>query len=139
MVRFWLTLRDRRKCKRATITSAGIQRLGAVMRVPRPRLRGRQARRDRPDQGGIAGNAPLGIRVNAVCPGAIGTPILRRALTPEFLESAGTTAEGFAPVLSLLGRYGRPEVAQASPWLCSVQSSYVTGAALSVDVGYTSP
>ena len=79
-------------------------------------------------------NAPLGIRVNTVCPGAIDTPMIRGAL-----ETAGLTEEEFAPVLSLLGRFGRPEeVAQASLWLCSEQSSYVTGAALSVDAGYTS-
>jgi NAD(P)-dependent dehydrogenase (short-subunit alcohol dehydrogenase family) len=79
-------------------------------------------------------NAPLGIRVNAVCPGAIDTPMIRGAL-----ETAGLTEEDFAPVLSLLGRFGRPEeVAQASLWLCSDQSSYVTGAELSVDAGYVS-
>jgi glucose 1-dehydrogenase len=79
-------------------------------------------------------NAPLGIRVNTVCPGAIDTPMIRGAL-----ETAGLTEEEFAPVLSLLGRFGKPEeVGQASLWLCSDQSSYVTGAALSVDAGYTS-
>jgi glucose 1-dehydrogenase len=42
-------------------------------------------------------------------------------------------------MISLLGRFGQPEeVAQASLWLCSDQSSYVTGAVLSVDAGYTS-
>jgi glucose 1-dehydrogenase len=79
-------------------------------------------------------NAPLGIRVNTVCPGAIDTPMIRGAL-----ETAGTTEAEFAPVLSLLGRFGRPdEVAQASLWLCSEQASYVTGAVLAVDAGYTS-
>jgi glucose 1-dehydrogenase len=79
-------------------------------------------------------NAPLGIRVNTVCPGAIDTPMVRGAL-----ETVGLTEAEFAPVISLFGRFGRPEeVAQASLWLCSDQSSYVTGAALSVDAGYTS-
>jgi NAD(P)-dependent dehydrogenase (short-subunit alcohol dehydrogenase family) len=79
-------------------------------------------------------NAPLGIRVNTVCPGAIDTPMIRGAL-----ETAGLTEADFAPVLSLFGRFGRPdEVAQASLWLCSDQSSYVTGAELSVDAGYVS-
>jgi NAD(P)-dependent dehydrogenase (short-subunit alcohol dehydrogenase family) len=79
-------------------------------------------------------NAPHGIRVNTVCPGAIDTPMIRGSL-----QTAGLTEEEFAPVLSLFGRFGRPEeVAQASLWLCSDQSSYVTGAALSVDAGYTS-
>ena len=79
-------------------------------------------------------NAPRGIRVNTVCPGAIDTPMIRGAL-----ETAGFTEEEFAPVLSLFGRFGKPEeVAQASLWLCSDQSSYVTGAVLAVDAGYTS-
>jgi NAD(P)-dependent dehydrogenase (short-subunit alcohol dehydrogenase family) len=79
-------------------------------------------------------NAPSGIRVNAVCPGAIDTPMLRGAL-----ETIGSSEAEFAPVLSLLGRFGQPEeVAQASLWLCSDKASFVTGAALAVDAGYTS-
>jgi NAD(P)-dependent dehydrogenase (short-subunit alcohol dehydrogenase family) len=79
-------------------------------------------------------NAPRGIRVNTVCPGAIDTPMIRGAL-----ETAGLTEAEFAPVLSLFGRFGKPEeVAEASLWLCSDQSSYVTGAVLSVDAGFTS-
>jgi NAD(P)-dependent dehydrogenase (short-subunit alcohol dehydrogenase family) len=79
-------------------------------------------------------NAPLGIRVNTVCPGAIDTPMIRGAL-----ETVGLTEQEFAPVLSLFGRFGRPEeVAQASLWLCSDAASYVTGAILAVDAGYTS-
>jgi NAD(P)-dependent dehydrogenase (short-subunit alcohol dehydrogenase family) len=79
-------------------------------------------------------NAPLRIRVNTVCPGAIDTPMIRGAL-----ETVGMTEAEFAPQISLLGRFGRPdEVAQASLWLCSDQSSYVTGAVLAVDAGYTS-
>ena len=79
-------------------------------------------------------NAPKGIRVNTVCPGAIDTPMVRGAL-----ETVGMTEAEFAPVISLLGRFGTPEeVAQASLWLCSDRSSYVTGAVLAVDAGYTS-
>jgi NAD(P)-dependent dehydrogenase (short-subunit alcohol dehydrogenase family) len=79
-------------------------------------------------------NAPLGIRVNTVSPGAIDTPMIRGAL-----ETVGLTEAEFAPVLSLFGRFGRPEeVAQASLWLCSDAASYVTGATLNVDAGYTS-
>lgn len=79
-------------------------------------------------------NAPQGIRVNTVCPGAIDTPMIRGAL-----ETVGLTEAEFAPVLSLFGRFGRPEeVAQASLWLCSDAASYVTGAILNVDAGYTS-
>ncbi|MDE2561812.1 MAG: glucose 1-dehydrogenase [Sphingomonadales bacterium] len=76
--------------------------------------------------------APKGIRVNAVLPGAIDTPMLREAL-----ETNNFTEEQFAPVLSLLGRFGRPEeVAEASAWLCSDASSYVTGHSLAVEAGY---
>lgn len=72
------------------------------------------------------------IRVNAVLPGAIDTPMLRGAL-----ETTGFTEEDFAPALSLFGRFGRPEeVAEASAWLCSDAASYVTGHSLGVEGGY---
>lgn len=73
-----------------------------------------------------------GIRVNAVLPGAIDTPMLRGAL-----ETSGFTEADFAPALSLFNRFGRPEeVAEASAWLCSDASSYVTGHSLAVEGGY---
>jgi glucose 1-dehydrogenase len=76
--------------------------------------------------------APRGIRVNAVLPGAIDTPMLRGAL-----ETTGFTEADFAPALSLFGRFGKPEeVAEASAWLCSDASSYVTGHSLAVEGGY---
>ena len=72
------------------------------------------------------------IRVNAVLPGAIDTPMLRGAL-----ETTGFTEADFAPALSLFGRFGKPEeVAEASAWLCSDASSYVTGHSLAVEGGY---
>jgi glucose 1-dehydrogenase len=78
--------------------------------------------------------APKGIRVNAVLPGAIDTPMLRAAL-----EFNNFTEEEFAPALSLFGRFGRPEeVGEASAWLCSDASSYVTGHSLAVEGGYLS-
>ena len=79
--------------------------------------------------------APLGIRVNAVAPGGINTPMIQRAF-----EATGWTEADFAPVISLIeNRLGRPdEVAQASLWLCSDQASYVTGVTLPVDAGFTS-
>jgi glucose 1-dehydrogenase len=76
--------------------------------------------------------AGKGIRVNAVLPGAIDTPMLRGAL-----EETGFTEADFAPALSLFGRFGKPEeVAEASAWLCSDASSYVTGHSLAVEGGY---
>lgn len=72
------------------------------------------------------------IRCNAVLPGAIDTPMLRAAL-----EFNNFTEEEFAPALSLFGRFGKPEeVAEASAWLCSDASSYVTGHSLAVEGGY---
>lgn len=79
-------------------------------------------------------NGVHGIRVNTVAPGAIDTPMLRGAL-----DLMGVSEADFAPMLSLLGRFGQPrEVAQASLWLASEQSSYVTGSTIHVDAGYTS-
>lgn len=79
-------------------------------------------------------NGDKNIRVNSVAPGAIDTPMLRGAL-----EQFGLDADEYAPQLSLLNRFGRAEeIAQASLWLASDLSSYVTGTTLHVDAGYTS-
>lgn len=79
-------------------------------------------------------NGPLNIRVNSVAPGAIDTPMLRDAL-----DQFGYTEEEYAPQLSLLNRFGQPdEIAQASLWLASDASSYVTGTTIHADAGYTS-
>jgi len=79
-------------------------------------------------------NGPLNIRVNSVAPGAIDTPMLRGAL-----DQFGFTEEEYAPQLSLLNRFGQPrEIAQASLWLASDASSYVTGTTIHADAGYTS-
>jgi NAD(P)-dependent dehydrogenase (short-subunit alcohol dehydrogenase family) len=76
--------------------------------------------------------AGQGIRVNAVLPGAIDTPMLRGAL-----ETTGFTEAEFAPALSLFNRFGRPEeVAEASAWLCSDAASYITGHSLAAEAGY---
>lgn len=73
------------------------------------------------------------IRVNSVAPGAIDTPMLRGAL-----EQFGLTAEEYAPQLSLLNRFGQAEeIAQASLWLASDASSYLTGTTIHADAGYT--
>ncbi len=77
---------------------------------------------------------PEQIRVNSVAPGAIDTPMLRGAL-----EQFGLDEETYAPQLSLLNRFGQAEeIAQASMWLISEQSSYVTGTTIHADAGYTS-
>jgi len=76
--------------------------------------------------------AAQGIRVNAVCPGFIRTPILEQA-------GMGEGTDRFAAVSALhpLGRMGTPEeVAESVLWLCSDGASFVTGHALLVDGGY---
>lgn len=77
--------------------------------------------------------SPEGIRVNTVCPGAIDTPMLQGALEQFDLDPVE-----YAKQLSMLGRFAdAKEVAHANLWLCSDLSSYVTGATIAVDGGYT--
>lgn len=76
--------------------------------------------------------AARGIRINAICPGTIDTPMLRNAM-----ERRGSNADDVIRRLSLIGRFGRPdEIAAAALWLCSDASSFTLGHALSVDAGY---
>jgi NAD(P)-dependent dehydrogenase (short-subunit alcohol dehydrogenase family) len=76
--------------------------------------------------------AGAGIRVNAVAPGAIDTPMLRAAMDARGSKEADVVAR-----LSLLDRFGSPEeIANAVLWLCSDQSSYTMGHVLAVDGGY---
>lgn len=73
--------------------------------------------------------ASAGIRVNAVCPGTIRTPMLER-----FLARDPAARADFAAKFSPSGRIGEPEeIAQAVLWLCSPLASYVYGALLPVD------
>ena len=76
--------------------------------------------------------APLGVRINAICPGAIETPMLLGAI-----EARGRDKQEVANRLSLIGRFGQPdEIASAALWLCSEASSFTIGHALVVDGGY---
>lgn len=75
--------------------------------------------------------AKSGIRVNAVCPGVIRTPMVERFTSgnPE-MEAQLTAGEPS-------GRLGEPEeIAQAVIWLCSQDASFVTGATIPVDGGW---
>ncbi len=73
-----------------------------------------------------------GIRINAICPGAIDTPMLRNAI-----EKRGRDEAEIISRLSLVGRFGTPdEIAKAAMWLCSDDSSFTVGHALAVDGGY---
>jgi NAD(P)-dependent dehydrogenase (short-subunit alcohol dehydrogenase family) len=72
--------------------------------------------------------AQAGIRVNAVCPGLIDTP-MTADIPQEFKD----------PFLAQhpIGRPGAPqEVAEAVVWLCADAASYVTGHAMAIDGAY---
>ncbi|WP_336024826.1 SDR family NAD(P)-dependent oxidoreductase [Halobellus salinisoli] len=79
-------------------------------------------------------NGETGVRINAVCPGFIETPLL---------EEGGITSD---PELRkqiesrhAMNRLGTPqEIADAVCWLCSAEASFVTGEALGVEGGYLS-
>ena len=74
------------------------------------------------------------IRVNAVCPGVIRTPMVER-----MLENTGVPEDSFT-AQEPMNRLGEPlEIADAVVWLLSEQASFVTGIAMPVDGGYTAP
>jgi len=76
--------------------------------------------------------AKQGIRVNAVCPGVIKTPMVDRTTGKD--KAVEKQYEAMEPV----GRMGEPEeVAESIVWLCSDAASFVTGHALAVDGGWT--
>ena len=75
--------------------------------------------------------APRGIRINAVCPGTIATPMVTDMISSGELALADAIAN--QPV----HRLGEPEeIAAAVMWLCSPGASFVVGVALPVDGGY---
>jgi NAD(P)-dependent dehydrogenase (short-subunit alcohol dehydrogenase family) len=74
--------------------------------------------------------AKSGIRVNAVCPGVIHTPMVERLFSGQ--PQWGEAVQALEPV----ARMGKPEeVAEAVVWLCSDAASFVTGLAMAVDGG----
>jgi NAD(P)-dependent dehydrogenase (short-subunit alcohol dehydrogenase family) len=78
---------------------------------------------------------PTGVRVNAVCPGFIDTPIWQRNLDAMDPDAARAFAERIAK-LHPLGRRGRPDdVADATAFLCSAYARFITGTTLVVDGG----
>src|SRR3989441_11470247 len=76
--------------------------------------------------------APRGIRINAVCPGTIDTPMVAAMLEKQ--------ADAMKEIMrdQPIGRLGRPEeIASAVLWLCGPGASFVIGHALTVDGGFT--
>ncbi|HWE21673.1 MAG TPA: SDR family oxidoreductase [Hyphomicrobiaceae bacterium] len=73
--------------------------------------------------------APFGIRVNALCPGFVHTPLTARVLRNSAIEKALVES-------TALRRLGEPEeIARAALFLASDEASYITGAELAVDGG----
>ena len=74
----------------------------------------------------------LGIRVNALCPGVIRTPMV---------EEIAAHDAGFIPLMNQMHPIGRlgttEEMAAVTLWLCSPAASFVTGQAIHADGGYT--
>jgi NAD(P)-dependent dehydrogenase (short-subunit alcohol dehydrogenase family) len=77
--------------------------------------------------------ATRGIRINAVCPGMIQTPMSDRMIAEGQGEELDKMLKTYVP----MGRLGRPEeIADAVLWLCSSAASYVIGQSISVDGGF---
>ncbi len=81
-------------------------------------------------KGAALETATKGIRVNAICPAVIETPMGERLFgAPE--------ARKFSLSLHPIGRFGRPvEVAEAVLWMCSDRASFMTGQSLVLDGGF---
>jgi NAD(P)-dependent dehydrogenase (short-subunit alcohol dehydrogenase family) len=76
--------------------------------------------------------APTGVRINAVGPGGIDTPLAERVL-----QVAGPEVYAAMVAAHPLGRLGTPEeVAESVVWLCSDRASFVTGHVMMVDGGW---
>ena len=76
--------------------------------------------------------AKSGIRINAVCPGAIETDMFERFVKDN--EQVRSQVMAMHPI----GRSGKPEeIANAVVWLCSDRASFITGQSLALDGGFT--
>lgn len=78
--------------------------------------------------------AEQGVRINAVAPAVIHTPMVERSFLHDEKIAAGVTR------LHPMGRIGQPEeVAKAVVWLCSPEASFTTGHTLPIDGGFLIP
>jgi NAD(P)-dependent dehydrogenase (short-subunit alcohol dehydrogenase family) len=79
---------------------------------------------------------PLGVRVNAVSPGPVETPIFGKMGIPQ--DQLEEMAKGMTAMVPM-GRVGQPEeIAKAAVFLCSDDASFITGEELKVDGGTAS-
>ena len=76
--------------------------------------------------------APRGIRINAVCASNVDT-----AMDQHFREGKGLTSEDLARMMPMGRNCGPEEVAPAVLFLCSDEASYITGATLTIDGGFS--
>ncbi len=75
-------------------------------------------------------NARSGIRINAVCPGAVEAPMAERIFGAPKVHK-------FVLSCHPIGRFGRPaEIAEAVVWMCSDRASFMTGQSLVLDGGF---
>lgn len=84
--------------------------------------------------------APYNIRVNAVCPGTIETPLFHNTIDNYVARSGADKNEVVAEEAAAqpIGRLGQPEdVAELTYFLCSNKASFITGSLYAVDGGYT--
>jgi NAD(P)-dependent dehydrogenase (short-subunit alcohol dehydrogenase family) len=72
--------------------------------------------------------ASQGLRVNAICPGTVDTPMFRKSMSPEVIEKLLTAAP--------IGRLAEArEIADIAVWLCDEAPAFLTGQAVAVDGG----
>jgi len=72
--------------------------------------------------------ASQGLRVNAICPGTVDTPMFRKSMSPEVIENLLTATP--------IGRLAEAsEIADIALWLCDDAPGFLTGQAISVDGG----
>jgi NAD(P)-dependent dehydrogenase (short-subunit alcohol dehydrogenase family) len=75
-------------------------------------------------------NAKSGIRVNAVCPAVIETPMEKRLFGAPAVHKSVLNSHP-------IGRFGKPmEIAEAVVWMCSDRASFMTGQSLVLDGGF---
>jgi NAD(P)-dependent dehydrogenase (short-subunit alcohol dehydrogenase family) len=72
--------------------------------------------------------ARAGVRVNAICPGTVDTPMFRHSMSPDVVERLVTT--------NPTGRLAEAsEIAEVALWLCEEAPGFLTGQAIAVDGG----